>query len=235
MNKQMVVCAVISGAIGATVGAIVTDYILKKKYQKKADDEINKALDEINTALEKVHKKPEEEEQKPEQKEAPKKTETEETFDYRKYANQMVRDEGYISDDEDEDEEEDADEELFRKGEELDAVMKAFKEKHAGKIEVITLDDWDTDFPEVDYDREELYYFTDGGVLTDELGKLCDEKIFCDDKLDKYGFKTNGNAEEKVYLRNNPLEKMFLINKVTDCDREGYFGNYPLDDEVRNE
>lgn len=78
----------------------------------------------------------------------------------------------------------------------------------------------DPDNPDVVYEEEELYYFTEDERLTDEDGKDLDEEIYLGLKPRQFGWFTND--KEDIYVRNNPLEKDFRVNKVRGC-KEDFF------------
>ena len=67
-----------------------------------------------------------------------------------------------------EDYEETYEEMLERQSEEYIEHAEQYRREHKGKIELMQSDEWDTDFPETDYEHQDLYYFTEDDKLTDE-------------------------------------------------------------------
>ncbi len=97
-----------------------------------------------------------------------------------------------------------------------------YEKEHEGKIELMTEDEWDTDFPEEDYKHEELWYFPGEDVLTDEDGYLyAPHEKYVGDLFDKTRFRTNN--WEVMYVRNHPLKQDFKIHKETQMDRAEFF------------
>ena len=94
---------------------------------------------------------------------------------------------------------------------EASEAMSEYRKKNKGKIVPIQKDEWDTDFPEVDYDHKDLYYFTTDDVLTDEDGNVVDEEEFIGSKPRQFGWMSND--EERIYIRNNPKETDFQVWK----------------------
>lgn len=78
----------------------------------------------------------------------------------------------------------------------------------------------DPDVPDVCYDEEELYYFTGDDTLTDEDGNIIDEEQYLGVKPRQFGWFEND--KEEIYIRNNPLERDFRVNKVQ-ASRDAYF------------
>lgn len=74
--------------------------------------------------------------------------------------------------------------------------------------------------PDVCYEEEELYYFTEDETLTDEDGHILDEEQYLGAKPRQFGWFTNN--KEDIYIRNNPLERDFRVNKVF-AERSAYF------------
>lgn len=216
MRKDILTNAVVF-VIGLTTGAVINDMILRKKYQKRADDEINKVLNDVQRLG--INKEPEvrtwfasEKTDEPTQDEV----------------QSAVAENHYISNDE----EPKTAGDLYMKeveeaSKENEAYMNDFNKKYKGKIKAITQEDWDSDFYETDYDREELYYFPNEDILADENSNTLEEKAYLSDFLDRYGFKTNPDPDEVVYIRNGILEKEFKVNKVLDCTKEDYLGPEP--------
>ena len=74
--------------------------------------------------------------------------------------------------------------------------------------------------PDVVYEEEELYYFTEDDTLTDEDGHIIDEEEYLGTKPRQFGWFTSD--KEDIYVRNNPLERDFRVNKVR-AERSAYF------------
>lgn len=129
-----------------------------------------------------------------------------------------------ISEEEDEidmsDFEETYEERIEREYEETLEHAERYRREHKGKIELMTQDDWDTDFPESDYEREDLYYFTESDILTDEDGHQLDENEFIGPKVRQVGWMQS--PDENIYVRNHPKEKEYRIFKER-CTVEDWF------------
>lgn len=119
-----------------------------------------------------------------------------------------------------EDFEETYEERLERENEEALEHSERYKRDHKGKIELMTSDEWDTDFPETDYEREDLYYFTESDVLTDEDGNHVDEIETIGPKPRQVGWMQS--SDEVIYVRNHPKEKEYKIFKER-CAVEDWF------------
>lgn len=131
-----------------------------------------------------------------------------------------------ISDEEPEDEinEEDYmetyEERVERENEEALEHSERYKREHKGKIELMTSDEWDTDFPETDYEREDLYYFTESDILADEDGNKLDEGETIGPKVRRVGWMQNN--DDVIYVRNHPKQKEYRIFKEH-CAVEEWF------------
>lgn len=105
-----------------------------------------------------------------------------------------------------------------------------YRNKNKNKIIVLPEDNigetWNRDIgndpsnPEVIYEEEELYYFTVDDTLTDEDGNIIDEDQYLGPKPRQFGWFTND--KEDLFIRNNPLERDFRVNKVR-AVRSDYF------------
>lgn len=97
-----------------------------------------------------------------------------------------------------------------------------YRKEHAGKIELMKPDEWDSDFPVEDYDPQELWFFPMTNELTDEDGEHLEP-------MEKYvGYILNqinfaGSVDKFVCIRNHPLEKRFKIWKEDDISSEEFF------------
>lgn len=107
--------------------------------------------------------------------------------------------------------EETYEERVEREIEETLAHAKEYRRKNKGKIELMTSDEWDTDFIESDYEREDLYYFTEDDVLTNEEGKRLDENETIGPKVRQVGWMQS--SDENIYVRNHIQEKEYRVFK----------------------
>lgn len=131
--------------------------------------------------------------------------------------NEIIKENGYTDQEdieavlEDPDNEETYEERVEREALEVSQAMADYREKNKGKIVPITKDEWDTDFPEIDYEHKDLYYFTMDDVLTDEEGNHLDEAEYIGVKPRQFGWMAND--EEVIHIRNHPKETDFKIWK----------------------
>lgn len=116
--------------------------------------------------------------------------------------------------------EETYEERLERESQEVLEHSERYKREHKGKIELMTEDEWDTDFPETDYEREDLYYFTESDILTDEDGNQLPENETIGPKVRQVGWMQS--PDENIYVRNHPQEKEYRIFKER-CSVEDWF------------
>ena len=119
-----------------------------------------------------------------------------------------------------EDFEESYEERLERESEESLEHSERYKREHKGKIELMTSDEWDTDYPETDYEREDIYYFTESDMLTDENGNQLPEMETIGSKVRQVGWMQS--SDENIYVRNHPQEKEYRIFKEH-CSVEDWF------------
>ena len=112
-------------------------------------------------------------------------------------------------------------ERLEREAEEENAQYQLYQKKKGDKIDVLGNEAVDSEYPEVHYPGEELYYFTEDDIITDEDGNEVDEKSLIGDKLRRFGWMQN--EQEAVWVRNNPRETDYHVNKVKDS-RDSWFG-----------
>lgn len=89
--------------------------------------------------------------------------------------------------------------------------MSEYRKKNKDKIVPIQSDEWDTDYPEVEYDHKDLYYFVNDDVLTDDEGNQIDEEEYIGKKPRQFGWMFND--EDRIYIRNNPKETDFQVWK----------------------
>lgn len=116
--------------------------------------------------------------------------------------------------------EETYEERLERESEEALEHSERYKREHKGKIDLMTEDDWDTDFPETDYEREDLYYFVDSDILTDEDGNQLPEHETIGPKVRQVGWMQS--RDENIYVRNHIKQKEYRIFKEF-CSIEDWF------------
>lgn len=121
---------------------------------------------------------------------------------------------------EDPDNEETAEEMEERARMEDEDRMSEYRKKNKDKIVPIQSDEWDTDFPEVDYEHKDLYYFVNDDVLTDDDGNPVDEEEYIGKRPRQFGWMSND--EEKIYIRNNPKETDFQVWKHK-CSSEEFW------------
>ena len=109
-----------------------------------------------------------------------------------------------------------------RQGQSVEScVITEWQKKKGDKIDVLGNEAVDSEYPEVHYPGEELYYFTEDDIITDEDGNEIDEKSLIGDKLRRFGWMQN--EQEAVWVRNNPRETDYHVNKVKDS-RDSWFG-----------
>lgn len=131
--------------------------------------------------------------------------------------NQIIKENGYTDQAdieevlEDPDNEETYEERQEREALEASQAMAEYRMKNKGKIAPITRDEWESDFQEIDYEKKDLYYFVTDNVLTDEDGNHIDEEEYIGTKPRQFGWMAN--AEDRIYIRNNPKETDFVIWK----------------------
>lgn len=119
-----------------------------------------------------------------------------------------------------EDFEETYEERVEREAEESLEHSERYKREHKGKIELMTADDWDTDFPETDYEREDLYYFTESDILTDENNNQLPENETIGPKVRQVGWMQS--PDDEIYVRNHPQQKEYRVIKEH-CSVEDFF------------
>ena len=110
-----------------------------------------------------------------------------------------------------EDYEETYEEMLERQSEEYIEHAEQYRREHKGKIELMQSDEWDTDFPETDYEHQDLYYFTEDDKLTDEDGNVLDEEEYIGPKVRQVGWMRS--PDDVIYIRNHPKEKEYRVFK----------------------
>lgn len=110
-----------------------------------------------------------------------------------------------------EDYEETYEEMLERQSEEYIEHAEQYRREHKGKIELMQSDEWDTDFPETDYEHQDLYYFTEDDKLTDEDGNVLDEEEYIGPKVRQVGWMRS--TDDVIYIRNHPKEKEYRVFK----------------------
>lgn len=137
---------------------------------------------------------------------------------------QIVKENGYTTEDEiqavieDPDNEETVEEREEREQLALEQAMSDYRRKNKDKIVPIQKDEWDTDFPEVDYDKKDLYYFVGDNVLTDEDGVQLDIEEYMGTRPGQFGWYSND--EERIFIRNNPKETDYQVWKQKCTSKE---------------
>lgn len=204
--KKLIITAVIAFAAGVGTGVLIKGLLSKKRANDECDEEpIND--DSSVEECEGSEEGPVEDEEE---------TLTAESLNGE--ADRIYSSKVKVPDEDEEDLDEE-DEELIRKGEEA----KQYKSKHRGKIELISKSEWESDFPAVDYDRQELWYFPDEGTLTDEEGNELDLYEYVGNCFDKINFYTS--TDEECWIRHNPKETDYYIHKETEIPKDIFFNN----------
>lgn len=94
------------------------------------------------------------------------------------------------------------------------------KQDKPGKIELMMSDEWDTDFPETDYEHADLYFFTEDETLTDEDGKVLPEEEYIGTKPRQVGWMRS--PDDVIYVRNHAKEMEYRVFKEH-CSVEDWF------------
>ena len=108
----------------------------------------------------------------------------------------------------------------------INEELDAYTQKKGKNIDVLGKQPLDHEWPDVHYDEEELKYFIPDDILTDDLGNRVNEKELIGDKLRRFNWFSN--AQEDIWVRNNPLSRDYHIVKIND-DYRSYFPD--MDDE----
>ena len=116
--------------------------------------------------------------------------------------------------------EETYEERLERESEEYIEHAETYRKEHAGKIELMREDEWDTDFPENEYEHADLYYFTENDTLTDEDGHVLAEEEFIGPKPRQVGWMRS--PDNCIYIRNHPKETEYRVFKEN-CASSDWF------------
>lgn len=116
--------------------------------------------------------------------------------------------------------EETYEERLERESKERVEAAEEYKTKNAGKIDLIRMEDWDSDFPETDYERQDLYYFTEDETLTDEDGNVLPEDEYIGPKVRQIGWMRS--PDEEIFVRNHDKETEYRVLKER-CSVEDWF------------
>lgn len=131
--------------------------------------------------------------------------------------NQIIKENGYSDPEDikevinDPDNQETYEEREEREMLEASQAMSEYRKKNKDKIVPIQKDEWETDYPEIDYERKDLYYFTTDDVLTDDDGNQLDEAEYIGVRPRQFGWMDN--TEDVIYIRNNPKETDFKVWK----------------------
>lgn len=225
MNKKFVVMT-LAFAAGVVTGFIVAQFIeIDRGEQKKEDTRVYANDIQKNLPVEKPA------EVDPAETESPKDDDPSELIsrgpahiarpgqngvDYTK-VQKIVAENGYTDPDdikaviEDPDNEETYEERIEREELERSEAMAEYKAKNKGKIVPISEDEWDTDFPETDYERADLHYFQGDDKMTDDDGGYINEEEYIGKKPRQFGWMHND--EERIYIRNHPKEMDFQVWK----------------------
>jgi hypothetical protein len=236
MEKAVV--ATICLAVGAGLGFTVGYYLAKSETNSTNDNEYVEPIQVDKSDISKPEKiQGEEIPVKPAKIANPNTTGT----NYHKYVEQLKykQESEHPTDEEPEDEsdipeglteeedeeiredcEETYEERIEREAQETVESMEEYKKEHEGKIELMHEDEWDTDFPETDYEHEDLYYFTESDILTDEDGKQVNENEYIGPKVRQVGWMRS--PDDVIYVRNHPKETEYRIFKQH-CTVEDWF------------
>lgn len=233
MANKTIIFSTAAALLGAAVGFIAGYSVAKKQSEEQYKPE----LEEAAAALEEYRQKSELKEEKEEPvitkavpvpskviKVAKLASETAPGINYTAYAKMKAEEakkaeaESPVEEDVEETEDdipvETYEERLEREAEEYNDQINAHLRKKGAKIEVLGNEPIDPDYPEVHYPVEELYYFTEDDCVCDENGEVIVEEEVIGDKLRKFGWMLN--EQEKVYVRNNPAQTDYLVNKIKD-------------------
>ena len=234
MDNKTVIFSGITLFVGAAVGFIAGYGMSKKKFEEdiKKEEEAREALEEYQKKSAEVVTPETPVVHQTVVKAAKLATPEEPGLNYTAYskmkAEEKVKAESESPSEEDVEETEDLEppmetyeERLEREAEEINEQCALYEKKKGDKIEPLGNEPIDNDYPEVHYPAEELYYFTEDDVLTDENGNFVDEKRLIGDKLRRFGWMFND--QEAVWVRNNPMETDYHVNKIKDT-RDGWFG-----------
>lgn len=229
MNK--IAIATLSFTAGALVGFLVGHFVVIEKDEEESrvyGDDIKNSQKDLITQIREDIKNID-----PAELESPKDDDPEELVskgpariarpgqpgvNYSK-VQQIVKENGYTDPEDiqevidDPDNEETYEERVEREEIEASQAMSEYRKKNKDKIVPIQSDEWNTDFPEVDYDKKDLHYFTEDGILCDDDGnKITDREYeFLGPKPRQFGWMEND--EPVIYIRNNPMETDFQVWK----------------------
>lgn len=137
-----------------------------------------------------------------------------ENVDYSKMSSKVTEETAHPSEDDDY-----FDEDEVEEDEEGEYVEEPKQEK-SGKIELMMSDEWDTDFPETDYEHADLYFFTEDETLTDEDGKVLPEEEYIGTKPRQVGWMRS--PDDVIYVRNHAKEMEYRVFKEH-CSVEDWF------------
>lgn len=212
MDKKNIIFAVVGFVTGTAAGIGGTIAVQKLKARKNPSERKHPLL---------TRDLPKEEKEEAKEEEVGPKIVDHVDLTEKKEAEAIIEEEGYGAEyehPEDDDPEHEAYMEQLRSRKAREDYVNA----HKGKIELMTEDEWDTDFPEEDYSHAELWYFPDEDVLTDEDGNIVEPiEEYVGELFDKLRFKTND--WERMYVRNHPREEDYYIHKETRMSREDFF------------
>lgn len=235
MEAKAVLFAGLTLLVGGVAG-FVAGYSIAKKRGEEETIQLKEAFEEERKEESPEPTKEPVPEKKPVKVNAAKIATPDKTgVDYRAY-NKVIEKEKYAAESESPTEEdvddEEADEDDFketyeqrvaREARELHEQDELYLKKEGKKIKVLGSEEVDNDYPDVSYPAEELYYFVDDDILTDEFGKLIDdENETIGPSVRRYGWMQNDN--EVVWVRNNPKQADYKIVKQF-CSRDDFFGD----------
>lgn len=214
MDKKNIIFAAIGFVSGVAAG--VSGMIVAKKVKEKKNPSERK-----HPLLSRDLPKKEEEKEEATEEVGPKIVGHIDPVEEKKEAEAIIEQEGYGAEYE-HPEDDDPEHETYMEQLRMKKAREDYVNAHKGKIELMTEEEWDTDFPEEDYSHAELWYFPDEDVLTDEDGNIVEPiEEYVGELFDKVRFKTND--WERIYVRNHPRGEDYYIHKETRMSREDFF------------
>lgn len=145
-----------------------------------------------------------------------------------KYAHPTDGDDTELEDEEDIDPPmETYEERIDRENREINEEMIAYKKRKGHQIDILGKEPVDDKYPNVTYRQEYLLYFMQDDILSDQEGRVVDEKELLGDKLRRFGWFQN--KEEQVWVRNNIEEIDYNVEKYN-TTYEDYFG-HPVEED----
>lgn len=129
-----------------------------------------------------------------------------------------------------EDYEEDYETRVDRELREINEQLALYSKKKRGQIDVLGKNPVDPDWPDITYPQTELLYFIPDDELTDESGKVIEDRdSVVGVKLRRFGW--FHNDQEDIWVRNNDISNPmdYHITKINET-RKDYFNVDAIDD-----